>query len=97
MEAIGLTHTSENEIGIDDSSRYPPNEFVHEGDPSRQYQVDFDISYYVIPYGRPLSELTQDNQVPKVIALSEPDIPHTEDTEGYLDLINTEWTHEKNV
>ncbi|GJW69356.1 retrovirus-related pol polyprotein from transposon TNT 1-94 [Tanacetum coccineum] len=50
--------------------------------PSRQYQVDFDISYYVIPYGRSLSELTQDNQVPKVIALSEPDIPHTEDTEG---------------
>ncbi|GKA24360.1 retrovirus-related pol polyprotein from transposon TNT 1-94 [Tanacetum coccineum] len=97
MEAIGLTHTSENEIGIDDSSRYPPNEFVHEGDPSRQYQVDFDISYYVIPYGRSLSELTQDNQVPKVIALNEPDIPHTEDTEGSLDLINTEGTHEKNV
>ncbi|GKB54730.1 retrovirus-related pol polyprotein from transposon TNT 1-94, partial [Tanacetum coccineum] len=84
MEAIGLTHTSENEIGIDDSSRYPPNEFVHEGDPSRQYQVDFDISYYVIPYGRLLSELTQDNQVPKVIALNEPDIRHTEDTEAML-------------
>ncbi|GKB15365.1 retrovirus-related pol polyprotein from transposon TNT 1-94 [Tanacetum coccineum] len=69
-------------IGIDDSSRYPPDEFVHEDDPSRQYQIDSDISYYVIPHGRSLSELTQENQVLEVIAPNEPDIPHTEDTEG---------------
>ncbi|GKE48555.1 hypothetical protein Tco_1479813, partial [Tanacetum coccineum] len=40
MKAIRFTHTSEDEIGIDDSSRYPPNGFVHEDDPSRQYQID---------------------------------------------------------
>ncbi|GJV23722.1 retrovirus-related pol polyprotein from transposon TNT 1-94 [Tanacetum coccineum] len=80
MEAIRFTHTLENEIGIDDSSRYPPDEFVREDDPSRQYQIDYDISYNVIPHGRSLSELTKDNQVPKVIALNEPNIPHTEDT-----------------
>ncbi|GJV07917.1 retrovirus-related pol polyprotein from transposon TNT 1-94 [Tanacetum coccineum] len=97
IEAIKFTHTSEDEIGIDDSSRYPPDEFVHEDDPSRQYQIDSDISYYVIPYGRSLSELTQDNQVPEVIAPNEPDIPYTEDTEGPPDLINTEGTHEQNV
>ncbi|GKA90151.1 hypothetical protein Tco_0811963 [Tanacetum coccineum] len=56
-----------------------------------------DISYYVIPHGRSLSELTQENQVLEVIAPNEPDIPHTEDTEGPLDLINIEGTHEKNV
>nr|GEU51954.1 retrovirus-related Pol polyprotein from transposon TNT 1-94 [Tanacetum cinerariifolium] len=50
MEAIRFTHTSEDEIGIDESFRYPLDEFVHEDDPSRQYQVDCDISYYVIPY-----------------------------------------------
>ncbi|GKB69148.1 retrovirus-related pol polyprotein from transposon TNT 1-94 [Tanacetum coccineum] len=34
MEAIGFTNTSVDEIGIDDSSRYPPDEF-QEDDPSR--------------------------------------------------------------
>ncbi|GJU45665.1 retrovirus-related pol polyprotein from transposon TNT 1-94 [Tanacetum coccineum] len=82
MEAIRFTHTSEDEIGIDDSSRYPPDEFVHEDDPSRQYQIDSNISYYVIPHGRSLSKLTQENQVLEVIALNELDIPHTKDTEG---------------
>nr|GEV00995.1 retrovirus-related Pol polyprotein from transposon TNT 1-94 [Tanacetum cinerariifolium] len=51
MEAIRFTNTLVDEIGIDDSSRYPPDE-------SRQCQVDFDILYYVIPHGRPLTELT---------------------------------------
>ncbi|GKC05370.1 retrovirus-related pol polyprotein from transposon TNT 1-94, partial [Tanacetum coccineum] len=72
----------------------PPDEFVHQDNPSRQYQLDFDISYYVIPHGRSLSELTQENQVPEVIALNEPDIPHTEDTEDPPDLIITERTHD---
>ncbi|GKD09134.1 retrovirus-related pol polyprotein from transposon TNT 1-94, partial [Tanacetum coccineum] len=72
MEAIRFTHTSKDGIGIDDSSRYPLDEFVHKDDPSRQYQIDSDISYYL-------------------------DIPHTEDTEGPPELINTEGTHEQNV
>ncbi|GJW52069.1 retrovirus-related pol polyprotein from transposon TNT 1-94 [Tanacetum coccineum] len=56
MEAIRFTNTSVDEIGIDDSSRYPPDEF-QEDDPSRQYK----------------------------------------DTEGPLDPVNTEGTHEQNV
>nr|GEU61615.1 cysteine--tRNA ligase, chloroplastic/mitochondrial isoform X3 [Tanacetum cinerariifolium] len=97
MEAIRFTHTSEDEIGIDDSSRYPLDEFINKNDPSRQYQIDSDISYYVIPHGHSLSKLTQENQVPEVIAPNKPDIPHTKDTEGLPDLTNAEGTYEKNV
>ncbi|GKB70945.1 retrovirus-related pol polyprotein from transposon TNT 1-94, partial [Tanacetum coccineum] len=82
--------------GFNDSSRYPPDEFLHEDDPSRQYQVDSDVSYYIIPYGRSLTKITQENHVPEVIALNEREIPHTEDTEGPPDLINTKGTHEQN-
>nr|GEW35390.1 retrovirus-related Pol polyprotein from transposon TNT 1-94 [Tanacetum cinerariifolium] len=96
MEAIKFTKTSVDEIGIDYSSRYPLNEFLHEHDPSRQYQVDSDISYYVIPYGRSLTELTQENHVPEVIVPNKHDVPLTEDIEDPLDLINTEGTHEQN-
>ncbi|GJR57928.1 retrovirus-related pol polyprotein from transposon TNT 1-94 [Tanacetum coccineum] len=39
MEAIRFTNTSVDKIGIDDSSRYPPDEFLHEDGPSRQYQI----------------------------------------------------------
>nr|GEV66894.1 hypothetical protein [Tanacetum cinerariifolium] len=73
MEAIRFTYTLEDEIGIDDSSRYPPDEFVHEDDPSSQYQSL------------------------EVIAINKPDIPHTKDTQGPSDLINTKETHEQNV
>ncbi|GJV18403.1 retrovirus-related pol polyprotein from transposon TNT 1-94 [Tanacetum coccineum] len=82
MESIRFTNTLVDEIGIDDSSRYPPDEFLQEDDPSRRYQVDFDVSYYILPHGRSLTELTQENHVPEVIAPNEPDIPHTEDTKG---------------
>ncbi|GJR31936.1 retrovirus-related pol polyprotein from transposon TNT 1-94 [Tanacetum coccineum] len=33
-----FTNTLVDEIGIDDSSRHPPDEFLQEDDPSRQYQ-----------------------------------------------------------
>ncbi|GKB43193.1 hypothetical protein Tco_0888135 [Tanacetum coccineum] len=92
MESIRFTNTLVDEIGIDDSSRYPPDEFLQEDDPSRRYQVDFYVSYYILPHGRSLTELTQENHVPEVIAPNEPDIPHTEDTKGPPDLINTEGT-----
>ncbi|GKE09334.1 retrovirus-related pol polyprotein from transposon TNT 1-94 [Tanacetum coccineum] len=36
-EAIRFTNTLVDEIGINDSSRYPPDEFLQEDDPSRQY------------------------------------------------------------
>ncbi|GJZ27662.1 retrovirus-related pol polyprotein from transposon TNT 1-94 [Tanacetum coccineum] len=84
MEAIRFTNTSHDEIGIDDSSRYPPDEFLHEDDPSRQYQVDSNVLYYVIPHGCSLTKLTLENLVPEVIAPNEPDIHLTEDNEGML-------------
>ncbi|GJW80330.1 retrovirus-related pol polyprotein from transposon TNT 1-94 [Tanacetum coccineum] len=97
MEAIRFTTISVDDIVIDDSFRYPLDEFHQEDDPSRQYQVDSDVSYYIIPHGHSLTKLTKENQVLEVIALNEPHIPHTEDTEGPTDLINTEGTHEQNV
>nr|GEY83945.1 hypothetical protein [Tanacetum cinerariifolium] len=60
-------------------------------------RLDSDVSYYVIPLGRSLTELTQENLVPEVIALNEPDIPLTKDNEGPPDLINTKGTYEQNV
>ncbi|GJU87077.1 retrovirus-related pol polyprotein from transposon TNT 1-94 [Tanacetum coccineum] len=96
IEAIRFTNTSVDEIGIDDSSRYPPNEFQVD-DPSRQYQVDSGVSYYIIPHGRSLTEITQENHVPEVIAHNEHEILHTEDTKGPPNPINTEGTHEQNV
>ncbi|GJY23197.1 retrovirus-related pol polyprotein from transposon TNT 1-94 [Tanacetum coccineum] len=97
MEAIRFTNTPVDEIGIDDSSRYPPDKFLQGDDPSRKYQVDSNVSYYIIPHGHSLTEFTQENHVPEVIIPNEPDIPHTEHTEGPPGLINTEGTHEQNV
>ncbi|GKB05480.1 hypothetical protein Tco_0833675 [Tanacetum coccineum] len=97
MEAIRFTNTSVDEIGINNSSRYPPNEVLHEDDPSRQYQANSDISYYVISHGRSLIKLTQEKHVLEVIASNEPDTPHTKDAEGPPDLTNTKGTHEQNV
>ncbi|GJY51432.1 retrovirus-related pol polyprotein from transposon TNT 1-94 [Tanacetum coccineum] len=96
IEAIRFTNSLVDEIRIDDSFRYPPDEF-QEDDPSRHYQVDFDVSYYIIPHRCSLTEITQENHVPKVIAHNKPEIPHAEDTKGPPDLINTEGTHEQNV
>ncbi|GKA78603.1 retrovirus-related pol polyprotein from transposon TNT 1-94 [Tanacetum coccineum] len=87
MKAIRFTNNSVDEIGIDDSSRYPPDEF-QEDDLYRQYQVDSNVLYYIIPHGRSLTEITQENHVPEVIAPNEPEISHIEDTKGI---------HEQNV
>nr|GFC97393.1 retrovirus-related Pol polyprotein from transposon TNT 1-94 [Tanacetum cinerariifolium] len=97
IEAIRFANTSVDEIGINDSSRYHPNEFLHEDEPSRQYQADFDITYYVIPHGRSLIELTQENHVPEVIVLNEHDVPLTEDIKDPHDLINNKGTYEQSV
>ncbi|GKC71764.1 retrovirus-related pol polyprotein from transposon TNT 1-94 [Tanacetum coccineum] len=64
MEAIRFTNTSQDEIGIDVSSRYPHAKYLHEDNPYRHYQVDFDVSYYFIPHRRSLTELTQENHHP---------------------------------
>ncbi|GJV17515.1 retrovirus-related pol polyprotein from transposon TNT 1-94 [Tanacetum coccineum] len=60
----------------------------------RQYQTNFDISYYVIPHGRLLTELTQEKHVPEVIALNEQDTPQTKNVKGSLDPPNTKETQE---
>ncbi|GJY04627.1 retrovirus-related pol polyprotein from transposon TNT 1-94 [Tanacetum coccineum] len=52
MEAIRFTNDSIDEIRINDSSRYPLDEFLYEDDLSRQYQSNSNISYYIIPHGR---------------------------------------------
>ncbi|GKA42380.1 retrovirus-related pol polyprotein from transposon TNT 1-94 [Tanacetum coccineum] len=90
MDAIRFTYTSEDEIGIDDSSRYPPDEFFHEDDPSRQYQTDSDISYYVIPHGPPdliNTEGTPEQNVQNDQTITQPtDVPSRNNTEvsGYI-------------
>nr|GEX35711.1 hypothetical protein [Tanacetum cinerariifolium] len=61
METIRFTNTSVDKTGVSDSSRYPPDEFLQEDDPSRLYQANYDISYYITSHGRSLTELTKDN------------------------------------
>nr|GEZ10626.1 retrovirus-related Pol polyprotein from transposon TNT 1-94 [Tanacetum cinerariifolium]GEZ98512.1 retrovirus-related Pol polyprotein from transposon TNT 1-94 [Tanacetum cinerariifolium] len=50
------------------------------------------IFYTIIPYGRSLTELTQDTHVPEVITLNEQNTPCNEDVKGPPDLINTKGT-----
>ncbi|GJX98430.1 retrovirus-related pol polyprotein from transposon TNT 1-94 [Tanacetum coccineum] len=76
-----FTNTLVDEIGIDDSSRYPPDEFLQEYDPSIIYQTNYDISYYIIPHGRSLTKLTQEKYVPEMITSNEQDNPQTENVE----------------
>ncbi|GJS86082.1 hypothetical protein Tco_0752623 [Tanacetum coccineum] len=83
IEAIRFTNTSVDEIGIDDSSRYHLDEF-QEDDPSRQYQVDSDVSYYIIPHGCSLTKITQENHIPEAVAPNEPELLHTKDTKGSI-------------
>ncbi|GKE28077.1 retrovirus-related pol polyprotein from transposon TNT 1-94, partial [Tanacetum coccineum] len=97
IEAIRFINTLVDKIRIDESSRYPPDKFHHEDDPSRQYQSNFDISYYIIPHGHSLTELAQEKHVLEVIAPNKRNTSYTKDTEGPSDLINTEGTHEENV
>ncbi|GKA77786.1 hypothetical protein Tco_0784323 [Tanacetum coccineum] len=77
-----FTNTSVDKIRIDDSSRYPPDEYLHEDDPSRQYQSNSDISYYIIPHGHSLTKLNQNIHIPELITQNEQNIPHTKDVEG---------------
>ncbi|GJS97062.1 retrovirus-related pol polyprotein from transposon TNT 1-94, partial [Tanacetum coccineum] len=68
-----------------------------EDDPSRQYQTNSDISYYIIPHGRSLTKITQEKHVPEVIALNEQDNPQIEDVEGPSDPPNTKETSRINT
>ncbi|GJY71445.1 hypothetical protein Tco_0475148 [Tanacetum coccineum] len=97
MEAIRFTNTPVDEIEIEDSSTYPFDQFLHEDDPSRQYQANSNFSYYIIPHGHLLAELIKDTHVPEVITPNEQNKPHTEDVKGPPNLINTERTQEQEV
>nr|GEV47073.1 hypothetical protein [Tanacetum cinerariifolium] len=81
IKATRFINTSVDVIGIDDSSRYPPDEFLQEDDSSRQYQTNFDISYYIIPHGRSLTEHTQEKHVFEVIAPNKQNNPQTANVE----------------
>ncbi|GJY32464.1 retrovirus-related pol polyprotein from transposon TNT 1-94 [Tanacetum coccineum] len=59
------------------------------------YYVTFDESMEAIRCS--LTEIIHENHVFEVIALNEPEIPHTKDDEGPPDPINTKGTHEQNV
>ncbi|GJZ28768.1 hypothetical protein Tco_0573415 [Tanacetum coccineum] len=76
---------------------YHPDEYLHEDDPSRQYQSNFDISYYVIPHGRSLTELIQSQQLPDVPPQNEFILPLTEAIEDHPYLANTEDIKEQNI
>nr|GEV43523.1 retrovirus-related Pol polyprotein from transposon TNT 1-94 [Tanacetum cinerariifolium] len=98
MEAIRFTNIVVDEIGIDDLSRHPLDEFLHENEPSGHYQANFDISYYITPRGRSPTELAKDTHVLKVTTPNSQHTPHTEDVEGGpTDLINTKGTQDQEV
>ncbi|GKA68619.1 hypothetical protein Tco_0768536 [Tanacetum coccineum] len=84
MEAIWFTNTSLDEIRINDSSRYPPDEFLYEDDPSRQYQENSNISYYITPHNHSLIKLIKITHVPEVITSNEQNTPRTKDNEVLL-------------
>ncbi|GJU93205.1 retrovirus-related pol polyprotein from transposon TNT 1-94 [Tanacetum coccineum] len=91
IEAIRFINTSVDETAIDDSSRYPLDEFLHEANPSRQYQENSDISYYITSHNCSHTELTKDTHVPEVITQNEQNIPHTENVEGVEALKHLGW------
>ncbi|GKD43139.1 retrovirus-related pol polyprotein from transposon TNT 1-94 [Tanacetum coccineum] len=97
IKPIRFINTSVDEIGIDDSFRYPPDEFLQDDDPSRKYQSNYGISFYIIPHGRSLTDLTQEKHVSEVIALIEQNTPHTKDVQSPPDLTNTEGIQEQNI
>lgn len=65
-EAIRFSNSSVDEIGIDDSSRYPPDEYHPENNPSTQYQADADISYYINPHNLPQPPISEFIETPQV-------------------------------
>ena len=58
-EAISYSNNSVEEIGIDDSSRYPSDKYHPEHHSSTQYQADADFSYYISPHDLPLPTISE--------------------------------------
>ena len=58
-ETIRYSTSSVEEIGIDDSSRYPPDDHLTDNNSSTQYQANADISYYILPHNLPHPTITE--------------------------------------
>ncbi|GKB86703.1 retrovirus-related pol polyprotein from transposon TNT 1-94, partial [Tanacetum coccineum] len=87
-----FTNTLVDEIEIDDSSRYPPDEF-QEDDPSRQYQVDSDDDEG--PLDKINTEGTHEQNVQNDQMITQPtDVPSGNNTEDrwsrdqHIELVN---------
>lgn len=68
------------EISIDYSSRYPPDEYHPENNLSTQYQADADVSYFINPHNLPqptISELIETQQVSNETTTTEPIVQNT--------------------
>nr|GEV34424.1 hypothetical protein [Tanacetum cinerariifolium] len=71
IEAFSFTNTLVDEIRINGSYGYPLDEYLHGDDPSRQYQANSNISYYITPHNRSLTKLIKITHVPEVIIHNE--------------------------
>ncbi|GKB59051.1 hypothetical protein Tco_0915237 [Tanacetum coccineum] len=43
----------DNNITIDESERYPPDEYLHPSEPSQRYQVNSNALSFIVTYERP--------------------------------------------
>lgn len=95
-ESIRFSNSSVEEIGIDDSSRYPPDEYLPENHTSTQYQADADadVSYYIIPHNLPQPTISEviETQVSNEITTTEPIVQ-----EPSNQAIHTEVTEDQNL
>jgi hypothetical protein len=79
-EAFRFSNSLVEEIGIDDSSRYPPDEYHPENNLSTQYQADVDVSYFINPHNLPqptISEFIETQQVSNETITTEPIVQDT--------------------
>ncbi|GKB62169.1 retrovirus-related pol polyprotein from transposon TNT 1-94 [Tanacetum coccineum] len=87
MEAIRFSNILGDEIGINDSSTYPFDEYHQQDDPSRQYQTNYDISYYIIPHNRSITEIIDRQSVQELVVPTKQNAPYIEDIEDLLTLL----------
>jgi hypothetical protein len=94
-EAVRFSNSSVEEIGIDDSTRYAPDEYHLENNLTTQYQVDADISYFINPFNLPQptnSEFIETQQVSNETTTTEPNVQDTS-----IQPIHTEVTEDPNI
>ncbi|GJU81057.1 hypothetical protein Tco_1283422 [Tanacetum coccineum] len=97
VSPMSINHEKYTLVIVDEYSRYPPDEFLYKDEPSRQYQANSNISYYITPHNRLVTKLTKDTHVPKMITPNKQNTPHTKDVGGPTDQINNKGTQEQEV